>query len=280
MTKFYCKNCNFRTIRQLKYNLHIASCKNEINILISSKFPNKKIYFLTYGDNNYKNSKNRLYNEAINSNFFTDCFKLGPDNLNNDFKDKFKDVLKLKKGAGYWIWKPYIIYNKLLELNNNDFLIYMDAGCKINLNGKKKYIKYLKMLEDSNEGIISFETIHKEKYFTNKYLLDFLNVDINSKMANSNQLVGGILILKKNENTIKIFSETLDILNKDPYLFTDKYNEINKIKKFKCHRHDQSILSIIRKQNKSIILKDETYFKEFFKNESINYPFFATRIKG
>ena len=154
MTKFYCKYCNFRTIRESKYYEHIKICGN--NEKISNIFPNKKIFFLTYADDNYKNSRERIYTEAINSNFFTHCFKYKPQDLDDGFKLKFNDILKMQKGAGYWIWKPFIIYNKLLELNDNDFLIYLDAGCKINLNGRNRYIKYLKMIENSNEGIISF----------------------------------------------------------------------------------------------------------------------------
>ena len=78
---------------------------------------------------------------------------------------------------------------------------------------------------------------------------------------------------------MKIFSDTLNILEKDPYIFTDKYNNINKINDFKFHRHDQSVLSLIRKLNKSILLKDETYFKNFSDKKSSKYPFLATRIK-
>ena len=52
-------------------------------------------------------------------------------------------------------------------------------------------------------------------------------------------------------------------------------------------RHDQSILSIICKLHGSILLKQETFFNGlngvyggFGQKESLNYPFWATRIKN
>ena len=32
----------------------------------------------------------------------------------------------MKRGGGYWIWKFDIILNKLKQINNGDFLVYID----------------------------------------------------------------------------------------------------------------------------------------------------------
>lgn len=37
--------------------------------------------------------------------------------------------------AGYGIWKPYIVNQKLSEIYDNDILVYLDAGCSINIRG-------------------------------------------------------------------------------------------------------------------------------------------------
>ena len=39
--------------------------------------------------------------------------------------------VKQPRGGGYWIWKSHII-KKINEINDNDILIYLDAGCSIN----------------------------------------------------------------------------------------------------------------------------------------------------
>ncbi len=62
----------------------------------------------------------------------------------SDFWNKHKDfILKNKRGYGYWVWKPYLISKILKEINDNDILLYLDAGCELNVNGKDYFINTL-----------------------------------------------------------------------------------------------------------------------------------------
>jgi hypothetical protein len=237
-------------------------------------------HLIIYGDNNYSKAKKRLENEALNTDWFDSVTVYGPEILDNNFKNKFKEVLSHSRGAGYWIWKNYIIKKKMNEINDNDILIYLDAGCSINVKGKKRFYEYVDMLNNSEQDIISFQMCHHpEKFWTTKQIFDYLNVDINSDIANTGQLVGGIIIMKK---TLKIKS-ILDLVYKmyedDPLLITDFYNK-NQEPFFKDNRHDQSIFSVVRKLHDSIILDDETYFWNKGDNrDPEKYPFWATRKK-
>jgi hypothetical protein len=85
----------------------------------------------------------------------------------------------------------------------------------------------------------------------------------------SGQYLGGIMILRKNGHLRKFVEEFEKCINFDKFLITDKYNE-NQEKYFKDNRHDQSISSIIRKKIGSIVIP---------KDESLKYPFWATRSK-
>ena len=63
----------------------------------------------------------------------------------------------------------------------------------------------------------------------------------------------------------------------DNKLVTDYYNNTQH-EYFRDHRHDQSILSVVRKiLGSEVIPNDETYFKPFGNEESWKYPFWATR---
>ena len=121
------------------------------------------IHLITYGNDKYKKSKERLYNEALNTNWFDTITVYGPEDLDIDFRKRFKSILKKSKGGGYWIWKSHIIKKKLNEINDNDILIYLDAGCSINIKGKKRFEEYIDLLNNSNEGIISFQLKNIEK---------------------------------------------------------------------------------------------------------------------
>ena len=231
-----------------------------------------KINFISYGNKNYTAAKQRIKKEAIETNWFNNVKIYGEEDLTEEFKKKFHNVLIQKRGGGYWIWKLDIINQELSDMSNNDILIYCDAGCFINKNGEKRFREYIEMLNNSEECIISFLQKNKEKQWTIKEIFNYFELDINSKEANSGQYIGGILIMKKSEKLKLILKEYLKVLEYDMHLFTDKYNK-NQINMFRENRHDQSVFSIIRKIYGSIIIPDETH-KKYYGGD---YPFTALR---
>ncbi len=68
-------------------------------------------------------------------------------------------------------------------------MIYLDAGCSININGKTRFNEYIEMLNSSNESIISFQMPHLEKKYTTKEIFNYFNIDRNDKIANNGQIL-------------------------------------------------------------------------------------------
>lgn len=250
------------------------------------------IHLISYGNNRFKNSKVRLKKEAENTNWFDSINIYGPEDLDEDFKEDFKDVLNKSRGGGYWIWKINIILKKLKDINDEDILIYMDSGCKINKSGEERFKEYINMLKDSELGFISFQLCknRSERNWTTKEIFNYFNVDINSDMAINNQYFAGILIMKKNQHLKKILDLTLKTYYDNPLLITDHYNKNSQLKCFKDNRHDQSIFSLIRKIHGSIVISDETRYRHKKKRMSSldrqicrlkwKYPFWAARIRN
>ena len=238
----------------------------------------QQIHFVTYGNEMYNNSKKRLRKESSNSGWFDTTSVFGPENLSEEFKHEFNDILQKPRGAGYWIWKFDIIKQQLTKLANNDILIYVDAGCSINISGKQRFNEYIEMLNNSNESIISFQTPHIERKYTNKQLFHHFNMNTNDANGNSGQILAGVLIMKNTAKMMQIIDECIDTLRTDHFLVTDHYNKMGQCSDFIDNRHDQSILSLVRKKYGSILLlTDETYFQPFGNEESLNFPFWATR---
>jgi hypothetical protein len=182
----------------------------------------------------------------------------------------------MNKGGGYWLWKWDIILNELQKINDNDFLIYADSGCSINLNGKNRFYEYIKMIKNNKLKILSFQLKHPEKKYTTKEIFAAFNVPENHIIETSNQLVGGIIIMQKCDAVINIFKDCVEKLRKDHLLITDHYNSKQK-QYFKDNRHDQSILSVARKIHGTIIIPDETWFKNSNSQHMTTFPFLATR---
>ena len=103
---------------------------------------------------------------------------------------------------------------------------------------------------------IESEEHHIEKYWTTKEIFNFLNIDINSNIANSTQFEGGHLIFKSNKDSKEYFNEYKKIARFfDENLITDFYNKEKQIDGFNENRHDQSIFSTLSKLYGSSILK-------------------------
>ena len=230
-------------------------------------------YFISYGDDKFKKSKKRILKEAQNSNFFDECKIFEPKDLSPEFVKEFEYILDKPRGGGYWIWKFDIINQILNDMKDGDFLVYCDAGCTINKKNKNRYFEYLDMLQKSKYGIISVvqETIERE-WTTEELFYYFENTfDVNiEELKKGKQYLGGILIMKKCDHVETIFNACIQCIRDDMRLVTDYYN--NKQKSYFIeNRHDQSILSLIRKIFGSITINWET---------TTNGPFLETRIRN
>jgi len=242
---------------------------------------NSNVHFITYGDDKFAKAKNRITNEAKSFGEFSTITAYSPENLSMDFKVQFSDILTQKRGGGYWIWKIDIIRQSLLKINTNDFLVYMDAGCTVNLHGKNKYAEYMQLFEHTDHGILSFQMdMYPERNWTTKKIFDYFDVDLESNIATTGQYCAGIIIFKKNNHSKLFIDEFTKCINFDSQLITDKYNDKIANRFLKENRHDQSIMSLIRKKIGSIVIPDETQLKPFGSNKSKIIPFWQTRYRS
>ncbi len=242
---------------------------------------NQKIYFITYGDNNFSIAKKHIVGLAKHSGFFEDAFTFGPKDLDQQFKKKFSDILGNVIGGGFWIWKHNIIEKVLKQIKDNDVVVYSDAGATFNFHGKKRFFEYIDLLNSSEYGNfrIECENHHKEIQFTTKELFSYFNVDIDSDIANSTQLQGGHLIFKKNKHTYDFLNEFKNVLNFDKNLITNEYNSLEQNNKFIENRHDQSIFSLLSKIYGGTSIKNETIFPKGSEDQYL-YPFLSIRKGG
>lgn len=235
-----------------------------------------KIYLMSYGDSKYDTQKEFFKRTAHASSFFDEVVIFSPEDLEPTFNKHFREILNQPRGAGYWIWKPYLIQRVLESLDDDDILIYCDAGCMINSNGSKRFKEYIELLTQSETGCISFELPHKEIEYTKQEVFDHFSPSQN--VIHSNQLMATVIMLKKCQHAAHLVNKWYAALCENPSLFTDDKDDTAQYPEFIDHRHDQSIFSILRKTYQSEIIPDETYFLDFIR-EGQPYPFWAARLK-
>ena len=249
----------------------------------------RKIHFITYANDKFKDAKKRIVNEANSFGEFSSVKGFGPEDLPAEFKTKFNNVLSQPRGAGFWAWRPHILKETLNKMNTGEFLVYLDAGCKLNPLGKKRFHEYIDQLDESEYGFLSFAmsggtgpgSLEPERNYSVKEVFKYFSVDMESDFAKSGQYLGGVLILQKNEHAIKTVELFLKALEDDPLIFSDHYNTKQQESYFRDNRHDQSVSSLIRKIHGSVVIDgDESWMQPFGKGESLKYPFWATRTRN
>jgi len=237
------------------------------------------IHFITYANHRYEKSRQRIIDQAKNFGVFKTITGFTPNDLSNEFKNKFKDILCLPRGGGYWIWKYDIIMSKFNEINEGDYIVYADAGCTINKNGIDRFFEYIDMINKSPYGILSFQMGELyDKFYTVKEIFEYFDIKQNHIVRNSGQIMATILIIKKNDHSRSVFDKYYELLCDNVNLITDLYNVVNQWDYFRDNRHDQSILSVIRKIYGSVVIPDETYFDNFGCDEAQKVPILATRL--
>tara|TARA_Y100000389_G_scaffold163662_1_gene167011 strand:+ start:74 stop:868 length:795 start_codon:yes stop_codon:yes gene_type:complete len=259
-----------------------------------------RAHFISYGDHNFSASVDRIEQEAREFDAFsTVSVYKNKDFYDEDFRRRFGHIIAQPRGSGYWIWKYYLINEKMKEIQDGEFIVYCDAGCMLNSIGKARYYQYLDMLRKSEYGVLSFQLNSPEpdklleKKWTTRQIFEAVGVDGNGEIANSRQLVATVKIWKKCDHARLLLDEYRRVLDHDPLLITDHYNLDGQSACFVENRHDQSIWSLIRKKHGSLVLeRDETYYyfqetdaqgrevRNYDLPGKFKYPFWATRIKN
>lgn len=242
-----------------------------------------KKYLLTYGDNGFYLSKKHLEHLAINSGLFDKVISLGPNDLEHKFKKKYKEILQQPKGGGFWLWKFEIIKTLLSQVNENDIVIYCDAGASFNTSkpAVNRFNEYVEILSNPTISQLKMKCENNfiEKNYTNKKLFEYLNIALDSDFAESTQLQAGHQFYKKCNETDSYFEDYEKLIDSDVNLITDFYSKDTQIDSFAEHRHDQSIFSLLSKKYSACVIENETEFRNR-PDKQYDFPFLSVRSYG
>lgn len=239
----------------------------------------KNVHFISYGDEVFKKARERIQLESASSGWFKSVTVYSPEMIPEFFEKHHDFMSSNKRGGGYWIWKPYIIEQKLEELDEGEYLVYADAGCRLRFKGTKHLRRYLKALDQSDYGILAFQMDFIEKDWTKGDLAHYMGFDFSDPEMNSGQIMATVLVVKKTSHAIRFIKKWLEVAVEDNYhLVDDTPSKVKDAPSFVEHRHDQSIFSLLVKKEGGIIFADEIQFKG--KDRKKNpHPFSAARRK-
>ena len=191
-----------------------------------------------------------------------------------------KFIAQNERGFGLWFWKAEIILDTFKRKPDIDGVLYIDAGCELNINpiSKIKLMEYLKLANEKNGR--AFELPFKEIEWTEPFVVQEMYPVLTDKEL---QIAGGILFFPNDPNTIQIILDwSVNNSKKEYSLLRGKSSEnITQEPNPRVieHRFDQSIISLIWKKNKLFTIPDETFWHPNWIQNGANFPIWATRSK-
>lgn len=234
-----------------------------------------RIWFISFGTSNYDSAKQRIFSQAKDIPIFTDIAIYNEDSLKQHpifWPTHSKFIESSPRGYGYWLWKPFVIYETLKHCNENDIVIYADAGCVLNPNGLPRLNEYISMVQSYDLGALGFQLNNNftESQFTKMSLIKHMNAE---QYLNTKQIIGGINVFRKCIQSINIVNKWYELASIYKYI-DDSPSDIPNSPDFRDHRHDQSIFSILAKQHGIKYLQDET------DGTHSDYPIWAIRQRN
>ena len=194
---------------------------------------------INYANIGYDNARAKQKETAYTLGKFDNVIEYNFEHIDEEFKSKHSKIFSEKRGAGFWLWKPYIILKTLKAMNSDDILMYCDAAMSF-VSCIDPYIKAL----EGKSFLVFQNSWHKEHTFTKADILTHFDVLSNKSITSTFQLDASHSLWTK--AAIPFVEEWLDLCTNYQYI-SDAPSIVANLPQFKQNRHDQSILSILAK---------------------------------
>jgi hypothetical protein len=236
----------------------------------------RKNWLVTFGNERFSDSLIRINKEAEKFGLFHRIKTYNQvDLMKSELWEKHSNFITTsKKGYGYYIWKPYFVKHTLGRMNDNDILVWVDAGCTIHPAGKHRFLQYMDMVRRSMFGIIAFElndTHLVEKTWTKMDTVEHFKM-YHPRILETKQIMATVFMIRKCEQSMKLVDEWYQSTD-HLFLYNDDPSKVPNDPSFKEHRSDQSVFSLLVKKYGADIIPDETY------PPREGFPLLATRIR-
>lgn len=194
--------------------------------------------------------RDRLCESAIIVGFDA-VLKWSPQDYNaSEFYEKNKKTLDCTRGAGYWLWKPYLILQQLKKMAPDDILVYCDAGRAEYYNYSLNIFpsKILSNTKNSKFGFFLGPLLFQHgslAKWTKRDCLKLMSMDRQS-IIDKPLIQATWSVWTPTSSAIKFLEEWLEFAQ-DERCLTDISNQLgdDNYSCFVDHRHDQSILTLL-----------------------------------
>ena len=207
-----------------------------------------KAHFITFGNDRFRESGHAFCRAALATGFDSATFYDYDDLVGTQFYRENRFILDQERGAGYWLWKPWIVLDKLSQCGPDDVVVYCDAGRGSMVRHFERFPGALvKAALCAPQGMMFGFAQHwlYQARFTRRDCFILMDADTEA-MHGAPQVVSSCHIWTRRDFSVHFAEEWLRYA-RDPRCLTDQDNELGQPNTFDFqeHRHDQAIGSIL-----------------------------------
>jgi hypothetical protein len=168
----------------------------------------------------------------------------GPRDLDPRFRRTNRAILGNQRGAGLWLWKPYLVERTLRTLRPGDWLFYSDSGAYF----VDSVAHLVEFASDRALDVLAFEQAFLERRYTKRDAFVLLDCD-RPEFSETRQRGGGFSLWRSSPAALAL-AESWLAAAQDLRLISDRENELGlpNYPDWIAHRHDQSIFSLLTKK--------------------------------
>lgn len=233
---------------------------------------------VNYADESFRSRQLLNSQSGLAVGGFDEAWSFGPQDIDAEFARRTQRILSQRRGAGFWLWKPYFVLRALERLSEGDYLFYADSG-SVFLDSVDRLIE---VSTTADQDLLCFELEHPERTWTKRDAFVLLDCD-HPRYAESKQRLASFSLWKKSAETVSVAEQWLKA-SQDERLITDSPNEMGlpNWEGFQDHRHDQSVFSLLTKRAGLPAFRDPSqfgnpYFAEYPGSE---YPQLIQHTRG
>ena len=175
---------------------------------------------------------------------FDDCRAYRPADLADDFVRAHAGILNQPRGAGFWLWKPYLVSRALREVEEGDIVFYSDAAVQF-VNPIRPMIDFMR---SRSVDLLVLGEGFSDAAYTKRDAFILMECDT-ERYAWTAQRFASCFMVRMSAWSQDFIERYLRFAC-DARILTDRPNELGEpnYPGFVDHRHDQSIFSLLTKK--------------------------------
>jgi len=207
----------------------------------------RQVHLVTYATTDFRPAQERLARSAREHGHVDHVYLFGPSDIQSTaFYARHRAILDAPRGAGYWLWKPYLILERLKHIPEGDFVIYSDSGRSVANEYRRPVDPLLEWATELGNGVmpgISIPYAGEASKWTKRDCFFYMDCDT-ERFWQHPQIQATHSVWQKCDFAMNFAASWLKYCC-DERLITDAPNTcgLDNFSAFIDHRHDQSILT-------------------------------------